>query len=445
MSSPAPVADTAAWPSPRVAWYAVGVLTVAYIFSFIDRTIIALLVEPIRADLGLSDTQIGILHGFAFVIFYTLMGLPIGWLADRKRRNLIIAAGIFVWSLMTAACGLARSFWQLFAARVGVGVGEAALSPPAYSIIADYFPPERLGRALGVYGSGIFLGVGLAFLVGGAVVQYFTNAPPVTLPIVGLVRPWQLAFVTVGLPGVLIALLMLTVKEPARRGRTTAAADAPNLGATFGFLRSRRSALLAHSFGFAFIGMPTQATFAWAPTYLIRSFEFSPGQAGLAMGLIALTCGAGGMICGGWLTDWFRSRGYQDGPMRTGLVASACAIPFAATATLAGSWQLALGLLAPLIFFGTCAVGAAPTGLQLITPNQYRAQVSAVFMLILNLIASGAAPALTALATDYLFVDIAAVGKSLALVGGCAAPIAVLIFAIGLRPFRRAVEELESR
>ncbi|MDJ0928542.1 MAG: MFS transporter [Gammaproteobacteria bacterium] len=432
------------WPSPRVAWYAVGVLTVAYVFSFIDRTIIALLVEPIKADLGLSDTQIGILHGFAFVIFYTLVGLPIGWLADRKRRNLIIAAGIFVWSLMTAACGLARNFWQLFAARVGVGVGEAALSPPAYSMIADYFPPERLGRALGVYSSGIFLGVGAAFIVGGAVVQFFSGAPPVELPIVGSVKPWQLAFVAVGLPGVLVALLMLTVREPDRRGRGAATDDAPSVRALFGFMKSRRAALLAHFFGFAFIGLPVQAMFAWTPTYLIRVFDFSPGQAGLAMGLVALICGASGMVCGGWLTDWFRSRGQLDGPLRTGLVTAVCAVPFAATATLAGSWQLAIVMLAFLVFFCTCSVGAAPAGLQLVTPNRFRAQASAVYMLVLNMIASGAGPALTALATDYVFMDTAAVGKSLALVSGCSAPIAVLIFAVGLRSFGRAVEEMTT-
>lgn len=431
--------DGAAWPAPALGWYAVAVLTLAYIFSFIDRTILALLVQPIQADLGLTDTQIGILHGFAFAIFYTLMGLPIAWLADRKRRNLIIAAGVLVWSLMTAACGFARSFWQLFLARVGVGVGEAALSPPAYSMIADYFPPERLGRPLGVYSSGIYFGAGLAFIVGGGVVQFFSSVSHLSVPLLGEVAAWQLAFIAVGLPGILVALLVLTVREPLRRGDSSAVVgDCGGLKPLIHWIGTRKGALGAHMFGFAFIGLPVQAVIAWAPTYLIRSFGFSPGQAGLALGVLALTFGAAGMVAGGWLTDWFRGRGRADAPLRTGLVAAVCATPFAATATLAPSWTLSLALLGPLMFFVSCGIGAAPTGLQLITPNRLRAQVSALFMLVLNLIATGCGPAFTAVATDYVFYDSAAVGASIALVCGIAAPVSALIFVIGLKPYARA-------
>jgi MFS family permease len=201
------------WPSPLRAWYAVAVLVLAFVFSFIDRIVIALLVEPIKADLGISDFDIGLLQGFAFAIFYALLGIPIGRLSDRISRRGIIATGIAVWSLMTAACGLARSFFGLFLARVGVGVGEATLSPAAYSMISDYFPREKLGRALGVYQSGAMLGAGIAFLVGGAAVQLLSAYDGQVLPVLGPVRMWQLAFFAVGLPGLLIALLMLTVRS----------------------------------------------------------------------------------------------------------------------------------------------------------------------------------------------------------------------------------------
>ena len=162
------------WPSPALGWYAVSVLLVAYIFSFIDRTIIGLLVGPIKASLQISDTQFGVLGGIAFTLFYTVLGVPIGRIADRVSRRGLIALGVAVWSFMTAACGWAASFWQLFLARVGVGVGEAALTPAAYSMIADYFPKERLGRALAVYQSGAFLGAALAFILGGAVIAAVT-------------------------------------------------------------------------------------------------------------------------------------------------------------------------------------------------------------------------------------------------------------------------------
>ena len=181
----------AGYPEPRWAWYGVGVLMVAYTFSFIDRYVIALLIEPIKQDFDLTDTQIGLLSGLAFAIFYTTLGIPIGRLADRYNRRRIISVGIFVWSLMTGLCGLAQSFWQLFAARVGVGVGEAALSPAAFSLIADSFPVERIGRALSVYSVGVYFGSGLAFIIGGAVIQLVTRAPDVVLPLVGIVRPCE--------------------------------------------------------------------------------------------------------------------------------------------------------------------------------------------------------------------------------------------------------------
>ncbi|MGI9330496.1 MAG: spinster family MFS transporter [Gammaproteobacteria bacterium] len=409
-------------------------MTIAYVFSFIDRTILALLVDPIKADLGLSDTQIGLLGGFAFAIFYTLMGLPIGWLADRKRRTFIIAGGIFVWSLMTAACGLAKNFGQLILARIGVGVGEAALSPPAYSMIADYFPPNRLGRPLGVYSSGVFIGTALAFILGGALVQYFTRLDSLALPLVGAVAPWQMAFVAVGLPGLLVAALMLTITEPVRRG--VQQTDG-NLRALWQWMGQHRGALAAHMFGFAIIGMPLQAVFLWAPSFYIRNFQYSFGEAGLALGVLALIFGGGGMFAGGWLTDWLRNRGHRDAALRVGMVGAVGAAPFALSAGLAGTPVLATVLLAPMIFFASCSLGAAPTALQLITPNRYRAQVSAVYLLVLNLIATGAAPWIVGFATDYLFKDPLAVGQSMALVG-IAAPLAVAIFWLGLPAYRKA-------
>ena len=429
------------WPSPVLGWFAVAVLTLAYIVSFIDRTILALLVEPIKMDLGLSDTQVGVLGGFAFAIFYTLMGLPIAWLADRWRRNIIIAAGILLWSLMTAACGLARSFWALFAARVGVGVGEAALSPPAYSMLADYFPPQHLGKPIGVYSSGVFIGAGLAFLIGGVVVQFFVDSPPMALPLVGELRAWQLAFIAVGLPGILVAGLMLLVPEPERRGslREAESADFRAMGR---WAAPRRRALLCHMFAFGFISMPVQAIFVWMPSYLIRQFEFNPGQAGTALGTIAIIFGPLGMVTGGWLSDRLKQRGYHDAPLRVGLWCAVLGLPFVASFGLVDSWFLSLCLLAPVIYLSTCAVGTAPTGLQLITPNQYRARVGAMFMLVFNLIGTGAAPALTALATDYLFQDTSAVGRSMVLVSTLAMPLAAGVFYFGLKPFREASDPL---
>ena len=200
-------------------WYIVSLCMVAYIFSFIDRQVITLLIQPIRADLQISDTQFSLLHGLAFALLYATAGIPIARLADSRSRPMIISVGIFVWSLATALCGVAKNFAQLFMARMAVGVGEAALSPAAYSMITDSFPKSRLGMALGVYSSGSFLGGGLAFIIGGAAIALVEQWGAQQVPLIGLVKPWQMTFFIVGLPGILVAaLFILTVRDPERKG-----------------------------------------------------------------------------------------------------------------------------------------------------------------------------------------------------------------------------------
>lgn len=186
--------------SPAYAWYVVGILTLAYVFSFIDRQILNMLVGPIRRDLNITDTQMSLLMGASFAIFYTLFGIPLGWLADTRSRRLIITVGVAFWSIMTASCGLTKRFWELAVMRMGVGVGEATLSPAAYSMIADYFPPQRRSTAMSVYSMGIYIGAGLAYILGGIVVGFASKQESFPLPVIGSVRSWQLVFFIVGLP-----------------------------------------------------------------------------------------------------------------------------------------------------------------------------------------------------------------------------------------------------
>lgn len=213
------VSDAAAqaYPRPLYAWYACAVLLLAYIFSFIDRTIVSLLVIPIERDLGINDAGMSLLQGFSFALFYALLGLPIARLVDARDRRVVVAAGIALWSIMTAACGLAGRFWHLFLARVGVGAGEAALLPGATSLLADYFPPERRGLAMGVFAAGIYLGAGLALVIGGLLL-HLLDGTRLALPLLGALHPWQTVFIAVGAPGLVVALLMLSLREPERRG-----------------------------------------------------------------------------------------------------------------------------------------------------------------------------------------------------------------------------------
>lgn len=436
-----PLSSQSDWPAPAVAWYAVAVLFLAYTVSIADRFVLSLLIQPIKMDLGLSDTKVSLLHGLAFAIFFSIMGIPIARLADRFSRRVIISSGITVWSLMTAACGIATGYWQLFAARVGVGVGEAALSPPAYSMVADLFPPHKLGRALSVYTTGAYIGAGLAFIIGGMVLQATLSTPEVTLPVVGTVRSWQAAFFVVGLPGILVALLMFTVPEPVRRMKSHAAfsgdaRQAIPLRQVYHYMRSRWLVYTTHIFGFSFLAVVFNSIIAWTPAYLTRNFDMSIGQTGPAVGALVLVFGTSGIIVGGWLADRLVLRGYSDGAMRVGVIAGLGCFPFAVLASMVSSVTWVLALYGPLLFFSSFGFGAAAAALQQVTPNRLRALVSSVYLFILNLIALGMGPTITALITDYVFGYDEAVGLSIstiAVVSGC---LSALILGMGLKSFR---------
>ena len=272
-----------------------------------------LLVGPIRDTFQISDTQYSLLAGLAFSLFYALMGLPLARIADSRSRRNLIAAGIAVWSLMTAVCGLAKGFWMLFVARMGVGVGEATLAPGAYSMIADYFPKSLLARALSVYMVGVTLGSGFAYMLGGAVVAYVENMPQIVLPVLGAIHGWQLTFFIVGLPGLLVALLMmLTVREPPRRGLSANDVQAIALREVVDYLWSRRRAYGGHIIGVSIFIMVVYALNLWGPTYLIRTFGYTRPEAGWVFGIVMIVAGTSGLLLAGFIADSWMKRGVND-------------------------------------------------------------------------------------------------------------------------------------
>jgi MFS family permease len=417
---------------------------VAFVFSFIDRTILGLMIVPVKADLGLTDTHMGLLTGLAFAIFYTLMGLPLGRLSDRRSRRLIVGVGIFFWSIMTAACGLARSFWQLFLARIGVGVGEAALSPAAYSLIADFFPPHKLGRAVAVYQSGAFFGGGIAFLVGGAVLQVLNTMGPQTFPVVGVLQPWQMAFFIVATPGIFVAFLLRTIQEPPRRGRMAGHDDGVPLREAWAYAFKRRRVFGAHFAGFAMLAIPISNVLVWAPTWLVRTFGYTVPEAGLTFGTILLIFSPAGVYTGGWLSDYLRRKGYIDAPMRVGLISALSLIPLSFVTASFGGESVTLAGLCVLVFVAALSPGVAPAALPLVTPNQLRAQVAAVYMLFLNLLTGFFGPTIIGVITDYVFGDESAVGYSILLANVVASPIAALLIWSGLRAYREEAAALQA-
>jgi MFS family permease len=412
-----------------------------YMVAFVDRQILSLLVEPIKRDFGASDTQIGLLAGFAFAIFYTLLGVPIARLADKKNRKGLICAGIVVWSIMTAACGLSKTYWQLFLMRVGVGVGEATLSPAAYSIIADYFPPQRLAKAVGVYAMGLYLGAGVALLVGSAVVALVSGEEAFVLPIIGMVYPWQLTFLVVALPGLAVLALMMTVKEPPRtdvgatREEIEEAEKSTSIADLAGFFRGNKRLLTAHFGGFMCLGTVVSAYLVWTPELFRRTYGFSVAEGGFVFGMCLVLSGGVAPFLGGWFSEWLLKRGYQDAEMRAGVIFGVLMLPCAVFTPLVDDARLSVLLLALLTFTLAVPQALPPTILQLIAPNRMRAQLSAVFILFGVLVGFSVGPALTAVLTDYLFRDAAALRYSLALLSVILVPAGIAFLVLGLKPY----------
>jgi MFS family permease len=434
------------WPSPRRAWYALLVLTVGLLFATIDRSILQLLVEPIKHDLKLSDTQMSFILGFAFVFFYAFLGLPIARLADSHSRRLIIGIGIAFWSVMTALCGIAHSYWQLFWARVGVGAGESSFAPATYSVLTDSFPPEKLPRALAINSMGFMYGSGLALIVGGAVTHAVTGMDDLVVPFVGEVRPWQIVFLVVGLPGLLLALLMATVHEPRRRGLITsteqARAEKPKsvpVKEIVRFLGNDRKTFVPI---YAAMGIKTFLSFGagqWVAPFFMRTYGWTIPEVGYSQGLLLLIVTPLGLLTGSSLAEWYAKRGCDDANMRVVLIATIAVLPISISYPLMPTGEWALALIGLNLFIASMGIGPGNAALQIITPNEMRGQVRALYQFIFNVVGYAAGPISVALLTDYLFADEASLRYSLVTSAAILGPAAVLVTWYGLRPYGQSV------
>ena len=414
-------------PSSAYAWYVVFILLIAQTFSFLDRMIMGLLVGPIRESFQISDTQYSLLAGLAFSLFYAAMGLPLARIADLGNRRNLISVGIAVWSFMTALCGLAQGYWSLFAARVGVGVGEATLGPAAYSMITDYFPKSVLARALSVYMVGVTLGSGFAYMLGGAIIGYVQHMDEIVLPIVGAVEGWQVTFFIVGIPGLIVsALVATTVREPTRKGVSPTDGNPP-LREVVRYVAARKRAYAGHIFGISIFIMVVYALNLWGPSYFIRLFDYTPSQAGWVFGLIMISAGSAGLLLAGTLADRLVGGGIQDGYIKVILFSMIAMTPCTIALGFVDNDVLAIVFMTLAVFFSAFQGGITGGALQLMTPNRMRGQVMALFLLTANLIGLGLGPTVIALTTDYVFGYDAAIGKSIALCAALLCPLAALI------------------
>jgi len=433
------------YPRSALAWFTVGLLTLAYVLSFIDRQILSLLVAPIRRDLAISDTQMSLLMGFSFAVFYTFCGIPLGRLADTVSRRWIVTLGVAFWSAATAMCGLAHFYWQLFLGRIGVGIGEAALSPAAYSLIADSFPPERRATAISVYGMGIFVGSGLAYILGGLIVGYASMQGELVFPIVGATRPWQLVFYLLGGAGLVFAWFLLLIREPMRHGAAGATAHSIPLREVVATLSRHRRTVLMHNFGFACLSLASYSSNAWLPSVWQRVHGWEIREVGLIYGAVIAIFGGFGIVLGGWLADRWKSQGMSDATLRVGAIAAACSVPLSLLMPLMpGGTALAL-LTIPMTIFIAMPFGVSASAIQDLVPNRMRGQTSAIYLFIVNLVGLGVGPTAVALFTDRVFEDDTQVHRSLGIVMALAQTTGFVLLARGRVHFRASLERIQGR
>lgn len=373
-------------------------MAVVVMLAQIDRNVISLMVQPMKRDLGLSDTEVSLLIGLAFSITYTIVGPPVSRIADRGFRKAVVASSLAVWSGATALCGLAQNFWQLFLGRAVIGGAESASSPAGLSMIADVIPRQKLPRAYAIYNSGFMAGGALALALGGLLLGIFADFEPIQVPGIGVIRDWQLVFVILGLPGLLVAgLIMITVPEPQRR-RGHKPKGYP-LREVVGFIVANRAMHLPLLTGILINSIQTFGTVAWIPAFYERTYGWGPAQTGPILGAVNMIAALAGLFGGAWLAERLGKR-RDDANLRVLFLANFLSIPFLVAGPLMPTAWLALGCGALGGAIGAMGGAGYNSALQLSTPNAMRGQINALYLFMIAAIGGAFGPLFIALLTD---------------------------------------------
>jgi MFS family permease len=425
-------------PGRTHRWYLVAVLTAANVCGLVDRQILSLLVEPLRQDLQINDTQVSLLMGASFALLYSVLGIPVGRLVDHRSRRAIVAGGVALWSAMTALCGIAQTYGQLLLFRVGVGVGEATLGPSAISLIGDAFGPSRRGMAMSVYALGTFFGAGLAYVLGAWVTALAATEAGVVVPLLGAVRAWQFVFLVVGAPGLVVAALALTMREPPRG----AGAGRATVGEVVAYWRQHAATFVPLSCAFGCWSAVNYGIAAWLATFFVRTHGWTASAAGTWQGTLTMTVGVAGALLGGWWADRRLRSGEEDAALRVarvaaiGLLATGTAYPLVASATTAAA------LLVPVNLCAAMPWGAASAAVANALPSRMRGQGAALYLLVVNLSSGVLGPTSVALLTDYVFGDRAGLRFALATSTAVGLVAAIALLTLAAPHYRRTVAML---
>lgn len=446
--NPAGGADVAAgYPPVRYAFFVIFILMIVTFQAQLDRQLPSLLVSELRAAFDVTDTQISFFQGAAFAVLYTIMAPVFGILVDRKSRRNLIIFGVLFWSGMTIWSGFAQDFWELLISRMGVGFGEAVLAPAAYSLISDYVEPRIRGRALAIYMISMSAGTGSSLIVGGFVMGAVAGSPTVHVPYLGDVEPWRFAFLAVGTPGLLAALLMLLVREAARRedGSIGYAASADATPRQFvRHLRAHWQAftlLIIAQVSASFVGY---ALLPWLVAFYQRKYDLPAYTTGPILGVILISTGVAGLILSGVMSDYWTRSKKGAARLRPLLISQMVTIPALMTWPLVSDLTLSFVLVGVVLMQYAVALGTFPSSLQEVVPNRMRGQIVTVGVLISTLLGSGLAPTVTALYSDNVFSGDNALGYALVAASVPAALISVVCAWLGMKPYAKLRREIHG-
>lgn len=427
-------AGAATRPSKGRSWFLLAVLSIVYLYGSLDRIVISLLVDPIKADLGLTDTQVSLLIGMAFVLVYSAAGLIMGALVDRLSRSTLLAIGVAVWSLMTALCGMASTFWTLFFARAGVGIGEATLTPAGYSLISDAFERRRLGLALGIFTMGGAIGTGLSLILGGYAIGALSRYGDIRIAVLGTLHPWQLTFVLLALPGFVLALIVAALRGVPHHHLHTADGQPPRPAGAIAFYRANTAFMTRHHLATGLSSMALLGAYSWIAPFFARVYGWSPSEVGFTAGLVSIIGTPAGLLGGGALGDHLLDRGAQ---IRLLLCAAsvACAAVFGVIYPLVASPVASVVLFGAMVMFATVPSGVGNAAMQHIVPHEVRGRVSAIYSFSVSMIGM-LGPTLIAATSDHFFPFAGGIAYATAVVVPIALVLAVLFWLWAVPPYR---------
>ena len=431
--------NSTSWPKPIYAWFFTSILLVAYIISFIDRQMINYLVVPIKEDMGLTDFEISFIQGWGFVLAYIIFSIPFGRIVDKVNRVRVLIGGIIIWSVATAACGFSKNSWQLVLSRSGVGAGEAALTPASWSIISDLFPVEKRSFPMSIYLMGPYIGQGLSLLFGAQILRIYNE--PVTLFESIIVQPWQIIFLIIAVPGVILGLLMFALKDPVRKEVLVSEKEegTDSIQEVFAYVIKNIGAYMPLLIGSAFIVVLLYGVQSWVPTFLHRIHGWEHTRIGDQYGLVALFAGSLGVVSGPMAEKYLTKLNFNAATIIVCIITAVALTIIGPITFLSLSSDIVLIGIFITSFFITLPLALFATSLQNITPNQYRGVVTGLYVFTVNITGYGLGPMVVAFFTDKVFKSEMAIDLSMAAMFLICGPISFFIFYLGRKPFAKAL------